>query len=759
MANDRPIAVSKEINGKKIYKFIDLSFDVIIDSEYDYASSFSDSGYAEVEKYGIRRFINKKGDICILNSLKEIEAKSKLFMLLPTHNNYGEDYEWCGLLEQSKGNDLFLKNMIRLPIRKGGKWGYAYLQSESSNRNYIKILFEPRYDKFLSDSNNGYVIAKEGNSLCVVNIIGAQYARGDKKGQYVYGKPGDVLFKYECDEMYPINETSSEWMDYGGYGGNEIKRTFHNIIIKANGKYGIINRNSTFIQKCIYDNIYTQNWNESQEKVFEDSPFIVERDGKKGLITFDCKIALSCQFSEIYGIGRFWCIKRSDSDKYVLYDLSSNHFFDFEFDDIIYGNYQVHVRYDSCGTSGYDDYIIQNNSKYGVCSGKGEIIVDCIYDSIKHIHDRYEVCSKSKKGIISNEGNLIIPCNYDNIEEDWDACGGIGGYIVYRNQKAGFYTYDGKLIIDCEYDSIRNIESFDSYCYELVRNEKSAMFYRDKIVTDFIFESIGKELYSAYTVDEIDHYSFHDVIINGQHGIINEKGDFILNCEYGSIIFLSQCLPGMQPLFEVEVNGLKGIVTTGGNIIVPAEYEAITVLSYYCNSIDSYVVEKEGKKAILQNDWDEIGDFITDFEYTKIRGCYSSKHNILGYHVYKGEGSGFIGEYGDELLPCNFEDVEAIEDPNNPDYILLYIVKQNRKKGALDINGQVIVPCNYDNCIFYNTEKNNYICYNDNIMVDSQISYFGTLCHAININSKEILQLESKRVWDAKKELSELDNK
>lgn len=755
-----PIPVSKEVNGRKKYIYVDDNLNITLDMEFDYASNFSNSGYAEVEKYGIRRFINKEGDICILNTLEEIEANNKLFMLLPIHNERGGNYEWCGLLETPDNDDLFLKNVYRLAIRKDGKWGYSCVRRESYG-NKLTVMFEPNFDEFLSDSRYGYVIAKDNNYLCVVNLIGAQYARGDKKGQYVYGKVGDVLYRYQCDEMYPINKRSYEWIDYGGYGGNEVKRTFQNIIVKVNGKYGIINRNSTFIQKCIYDDIYTQYWNESKEKVFEDSPFIVERDGKKGLLTFDCKIALNCQFSEIYGIGKFWCIKRSGSDKYVLYELSSNLFFNFEFDDIIYGNYQVHVRYDSCGTSGYDDYIIQNNSKYGICSGEGKILVDCIYDSISHMRNSYEVCSESKKGIISTEGKTIIPCQYDKIEEDLDPSGGgIFGFIVYHNQKTGYYKHDGELIVDCKYDSIKKIDSFeDPYCIELNLNGKSAMFYHDKIVTDFIFESIGKTLWSAYTTNEGGYYYFHEVIINGKHGIINNEGDFILNSKYESIEFLDVCSINKEPFFKVETEGLIGIVTKNDEIIVPASYDDIIPMSYYCNFVDAYVVVIEGKKAILKNDnWGKKQKMITGFDFSNIQIQYSKEHRVLGYSVAKDGKIGFLDENGKQLISFMYDSIKAIENPNDSDSVLLYIVKQDKKAGVIDVNGDIVVPCKYDNCNYIDTDKNKFICYNDDVIGESgkKVLGSGTPCTALDIISKETYHLKTKSIYRAKDELKQI---
>ena len=754
---DSPIPVSKEVNGKKKYIYVDDNLNITLDMEFDYASNFSNSGYAEVEKYGIRRFINKEGDICILNTLEEIEANNKLFMLLPIHNERGGNYEWCGLLETPDNDDLFLKNVYRLAIRKDGKWGYSCVRRDSWGNNKLTTMFEPKFDEFLSDSRNGYVIAKDGIHLCVANLIGAQYARGEKKGQYVYGKVGDVLFKYQCDEMYPINKRDYEWRDYGGYGGFEVKRAFQNVIVKVNGKYGVISRDNKLIQKCIYDNMYSQYWKKQKEKTFEDKPFIIERDGKKGLLSVDGAIILGCEYSEIYRIGLFWCVKRSGAEKYVLYDNQENIFSDFEFDDIVYGDYKEEARYSGYSTSGYDDYIIKNNSKYGVISKNANLIVDCIYDSLKHIHARYEVSLNTKIGIVNNEGKVIVPCDYDKIEEYWGPYGDCDCYFVYKDHTVGLFSIDGDCILDCVYDSITDISYIGySYCFEIEKNKKFALFYKDNIVTDYIFDSIGQIVESDYSINDGDHYSFHEVIINGKHGIINNEGEFVLNCKYESVEFLNVCSPWMKPYFKVGIGGMIGILTKKEEVVIPAIYEDIIPMSYYCNSVNAYVVVKEGKKAILRNDaWDREQKLITDFEFTCVKTQYSKEHRVLGYSVAKDGKTGFLDGNGNMLIPIMYDSIQAIENPEDHDSILLYIVEQNKKAGAIDINGDVVVQCNYDNCDFIDTDNNLFLCYNDDVIGEDgqRVFGYGTPCTAYDVINKETYHLKSKSVFGTRDEL------
>lgn len=82
-------------------------------------------------------------------------------------------------------------------------------------------------------------------------------------------------------------------------------------------------------------------------------------------------------------------------------------------------------------------------------------------------------------------------------------------------------------------------------------------------------------------------------------------------------------------LWYVRVNGKIGYLNRKGEFTVPMKYD-LTRITYekkenYCNNFD----------------WHYYGD------------------NTLIAEVYKNNGIGIVDEYGEELVPCEFEDVEA----------------------------------------------------------------------------------------------------
>lgn len=442
--------------------YINKKGEVILPFIYENVSNFSESGYAEVQRYGIKRYINKDGRICILNTLNEIEQKDEKFLLLD------ENFEWCGKLETSAPNSMFLSGCYRIAVLKGGKWGFYYLQNDYYQNNLLCEMIPCEYDSPFSDSRYGYVIMRKGRSMCVVNLVDAKYNRGEKKGQFVYGDMGEVLFSIECDELYAFITESPKWFDFGGFGGFMMKYNVSNFVVKRNGKYGIVDIKGKFLTRIEYDDIYFENENAVKSHDFTSQTCIADKSGIKEIINSNGEILSSLSAKHIFKIGNFWAVKPYISDKYYLFDLNTKSLLQTPFDEIIYGNYKETVGYCGCSISGHDDYIIKNNNYYGVIGKDGNLVAECKYSSISHINNSideysYEVIENNKHGVISANGQEVLPCIFDEIKviPSYDKGLGIIRYLPIINKKFGCYSFEGEMILDCIYDKIEpNITMF-----------------------------------------------------------------------------------------------------------------------------------------------------------------------------------------------------------------------------------------------------------------------------------------------------------
>ena len=533
--NNKPIPVSITDGVSKRYGYINNEGSTVLPFIYDYVSDFSDSGWAEVERFGIRRYINKEGDVCVLNTLEEIESRSKEFYVIKLNKgtNLDYSYEWCGHLEIPNNKDFFLKGVYRLPVRRNGKWGYARLNDNNKNIQ-IEQIFECEYDEVLSSSKYGYVIMRDGRNLCIVNLIGAKYAGGEKKGHYVYGARGEILFSQTCQEMYPITTFSFEWVSHYANGWEEYLYNFNNIVIKQNGKYGLFNRSGKCLMECVYDDIYIKDQDNPANKDFcSRTPveycMIIEKNGLKGLCNNEGKILLSPIYRDIfrhtYG---YWAIL-TDNNYYHLYDVEKHKILDYDFDEIQYP-------------------IIKKDGKYGILDKKCCKITKCIYDDIKKVLSKksygydiiaYIVSRSSKKGLLDVDGNIVIPDKYDDVLPMGMGEYHVSFYVLTNSEKKAICSFNGKILSEFIFDNISYITydiTRDCEVCEImllsIDNKKKTAYLRSSeetlIVSDLLFDdiiNIGKR--------------FFIVMVSNKYGIVNIYGNMVLECKYDEIICLS----------------------------------------------------------------------------------------------------------------------------------------------------------------------------------------------------------------------------
>lgn len=705
--------------------YINRKGEVLLPFIYENVSNFSESGYAEVQRYGIKRYINKDGRICILNTIKDIEKKDKKFLLLD------ERFEWCGKLETSAPNSLFLSGCYRIAVLKDGKWGYYYLKEDSRHVNHLYEMIPCEYDSPFSDSKYGYVVMRKGRSMCVVNLVGAKYNRGEKKGQFVYGDVGEVLFSIECEELYAFNTVSSEWMDYGGYGGFEKKYDLSNFVVKKNGKYGIVDIKGNFLTRFEYDDIYVENENADKSHDFTSQICIADKSGKKEILNSNGEILSSLSAKHIFKIGNFWAVKPGFTDKYYLFDSKNKSLLQTPFDKIIYGNYEEETRYDGWSASGHDDYIIINNNYYGALGKDGKIVVECSYSSISHIGhkmdqngwttDGFEVVKNNKHGVFSAEGQEVLPCLFDEIKEiPYPAGNGIIGYFPIINKKFGYYTVEGEMILDCIYDDIVP-ETLSNEEFIIYKDGKCALLNCDKeLVTDFIYD----EIYDGYTdykncVTEKHECKFrrtYKVRQGNNIGIINHLGQLLVDCKYPFLRRCSTMTFDMKYRFEVGSDNCHGIIIEGGTIEVDMLYDSISDLGFYCNSFEVYVIEKNGKKALMSR-WDK--KLLTDYIYEEIK-IHSNKDNVLtGFSVKTNGLWGFLDKHYNPVVKCQYNSISPIGDRfNNGEILAFSVTDSSNKKGVLNESGDVIVPLKYDNVFNEYTTHHQFVCYSNKLDKD-----------------------------------------
>lgn len=159
------------------------------------------------------------------------------------------------------------------------------------------------------------------------------------------------------------------------------------------------------------------------------------------------------------------------------------------------------------------------------------------------------------------------------------------------------------------------------------------------------------------------------VSIGRRFGLIDKKGDLVLNLDYDNIY----CVDG------TEGTGL-------------------------------FAVCRFGKGYALYN---ENGKFITDFQYSLIEGL-GNRIGGLGSRTYNPKGLnyvcrenkwGLINSDGIEILPCVYHEarfITALFSKNGIEQYDKYIkVKNDKKYGVFDVEGHEIIPCIHSSIYAY----------------------------------------------------------
>lgn len=222
--------------------------------------------------------------------------------------------------------------------------------------------------------------------------------------------------------------------------------------------------------------------------------------------------------------------------------------------------------------------IFKENSKWGVCSIEGKILLKPQYDEILNWNSDYIVIGEIdnlthyKYGVVDWSGNVIIPVKYAAIElSAYDVFICFDGakhqfgekhhidILDYRGNPCKFITKENKII--CEDNGGFRNEYFQKYNDWLIVNNKILL---------------SSDLHTAEWVDDyqIDTIMFTQVgtIISrdaaGKYGLRDIKGHILLLQIYDEIVEMPSCL-------VVAYHNSLGLISKTGQSILPNDYTEI----------------------------------------------------------------------------------------------------------------------------------------------------------------------------------------
>ena len=287
--------------------------------------------------------------------------------------------------------------------------------------------------------------------------------------------------------------------------------------------------------------------------------------------------------------------------------------------------------------------------KYGYVDYQGNQVIPCIYDRafISGEHDSFILKKDGKCGVVNNKGLIIVPFKWDNI-----AYFSQGLAAVQMGGKCGYININGDVVIPIEYDETRNF-------------------------IEAGFASVKKE---------------------GKWGIIDMKNNVIVPFEYDAALTSSneeECdnVPSKQ-FFLVSRDSVWSIIDVNGNSVcsIEGEYRSAWL---YCNTIIQ-LTDNDGMCRFYRLD---IGDFISGYyegnsRLGKYNGTFYIRACTEQYDEYE---EGFVSyDYLidiDENIIIESDEYNVTETPRLNSGLIR--VSQGDLYGVIDINGNLILPCEY----------------------------------------------------------------
>lgn len=269
-------------------------------------------------------------------------------------------------------------------------------------------------------------------------------------------------------------------------------------------------------------------------------------------------------------------------------------------------------------------------------------------------------------------------------------------------------TINGRIYVDSEDAGIGlNVKIKYNQEYnriEIVTLDYLVSYYESVVTSDYGYAGVAQEfknqkalLYDLIVVrkqESKDEYKY---------GVITVDNKDIIGTKYDAIEFIE-----VSQDFYVTTNKKVGILSNEGAQKIEPSYDDIKILDndlrlYYVKNGNYYgVLDKNGKRVVYI-EYEKIGVDTTQFKNNEIKNSMLLFDNCIP--VMKAKKWGAFDINGNPIIPTNFDSFGCInstqKDPSRNNVIIIpevegIVVCQNGKYGIIDARGKYIAPCAFD---------------------------------------------------------------
>lgn len=263
---------------------------------------------------------------------------------------------------------------------------------------------------------------------------------------------------------------------------------------------------------------------------------------------------------------------------------------------------------------------------------------------------------------------------------------------VLENNKWGVIDNKGNIVVDLNYDEMVVIPNKTQDVFICTYN----IDYNNEIYSTKVIDEDGNQILTEYNeitaIENSDGTNvwYEDNVLRfkkaGKYGLINFEGKVIAEPEYDNIYALS----GVKDTLIIEKDGKKGLINNKtSEIIIPPEYIDITAITE--NHENGYIIKNDSNKyGLIANDKTKV----LEEKYDDIKRVTGN-----GYYVVVENGTvEVVDKSGNVILNNGFDSIEAIQLDN-------FIIIKNGKYGVIDKAGAEVIPSDYENIKFGKAES------------------------------------------------------
>ncbi len=333
---------------------------------------------------------------------------------------------------------------------------------------------------------------------------------------------------------------------------------------------------------------------------------------------------------------------------------------------------------------------IRKNGLWGLMSTSGNLLINPQFDEKTDFSNQLARVRKEQKwGLLNNEGVIVVPPTYDSVAILQNSYS-----RLQRNAKVGLADPKGNLTLPLIYNEIIELDA--NLLMVADSNNRWALFPKTGLPLTpkpyLVLEKSGKkgilqakneqgwglidlkgrELITPQ-FDNIETFDAHDWAVvskQGNYGVLNGKGDWIIPADYQAITILPNLV------LAAKKENRWGLLDSKGKVLLPLTYDKIEptetaeiVRLVQANKIGLFNVQS---KTLLPADYDEILPFKPNLAFVRKEGKWGVINKLL--KVLAGTNFDQIYDFSGGLARC----------------------KRNNKFSYLDGNGKLILPLNLE---------------------------------------------------------------